>query len=357
MADADEGPPPDATAPSPGDGAEAGAEVVSAAEVLPPDAPGGIDDTVSAETGRRIADATPETTKRAYAHWWRDYTAWCDGVGRTALPGTDATLAEYVSHLADRGLSPSSLEGAIATIRRTHRDAGYAGQPDTRGARLVLRTHRRERADAGIRVKQAPPAAVEQLRMMVRACPTDTAAGLRDRALLVLGFALMARRSELVALTLDDVREVDEGLVVTIRKSKTDRDARGAEVAIPYGTRPDTCPVRVIRAWRDRLAEDGITSGPFLRSVDRHGRIGDSLSGDGLRRIVKAAAERAGLWGAEGYTSHSLRAGGATSAAKAGAHAAAIAAHGRWSPTSPVVHTYIRTVDRWRENPLSSVGL
>jgi site-specific recombinase XerD len=315
------------------------------------------DGAVSASTAVRIEAATPDNTRRAYRRQWSSYAAWCAGHDRTALPATPETLAEYVSALADRGLSPSTVEQAVSTVRRAHRDAGHAGQPDTRGARLVLRTHRRAWAEQGRRVRQAPPAAVEQLRAMVGATDPDTTIGLRDRALLVLGFALMARRSELSALDLDDVAEVPEGLVVSIRMSKTDQDAVGAEVALPYGSHAETCPVRTFRAWRGRLAEHGITSGPLLRSIDRWGFVGESLSGGGIRLAVRAAAARAGLPGAADFSAHSLRAGGATSAARAGVPTATIAEHGRWSPTSPVVHTYVRQVDRWKDNPMAAVGL
>jgi site-specific recombinase XerD len=312
---------------------------------------------VSAAAADRIEAATPDSTREAYARQWARYAAWCADVGRTALPATAETLAEFASHLADLGLGPASLEQAISTVRRVHRDRGHPGRPDTRGARLVLRTHRRAWADAGHRVKQAPPADVARLRAMVDASDPDSTIGLRDRALLVLGFALMARRSELAGLDVADVAEVDEGLLVRIRRSKTDRDAVGADVAVPYGSHPETCPVRCVRAWLARLAGHGVASGPLLRSVDRHGRIGGGLSGGGVRHVVKTAAAKAGLPGAEDFSPHSLRAGGATAAAKAGVPTATIARHGRWSETSPVVHAYVRTVDRWKDNAMAAVGL
>jgi hypothetical protein len=144
---------------------------------------------------------------------------------------------------------------------------------------------------------------------------------------------------------------------VLIRASKTDQDAEGVEVAIPHGQHPDTDRVRLIRAWRALLAGHGITGGRLLRSVTRHGRIGASLSVDGLGDLVQAAARRAGLPNAGGYSAHSLRAGEATAAYRAGAPVPTIATHGRWSPGSPVVLSFVRAVDRWRDNALIGVGL
>jgi len=165
------------------------------------------------------------------------------------------------------------------------------------------------------------------------------------------------RRSELAALRLDDVRETADGLLVTIRMSKTDQDAIGEEVAIPRGQHVDTDPVRILAAWRALLAERGITSGRLLRGVDRHGRIGASISADGINRAVRAAALRAKLPDAEKYTAHSLHAGGATASYRAGNPVSAIAQHGRWAEKSPVVLGYIRSVDKWTSNPMNGVGL
>jgi site-specific recombinase XerD len=314
-----------------------------------------LDRAVSERTRKRIADGMSDNTRKAYERNLTAFTAWCRTEGRSPLPCTAETLAEYVTVLCDAGRAPSSIEQAIATIRSAHRLAGFEHQPDTAAARLVLRSHRRERAQAGKRTRKAPPIVLDALRAMVDASDPGTAAGLRDRLLLVLGFALMGRRSELAALDLGDVSETADGLVVHIRMSKTDQDAIGEEVAIPRGQHADTDPVRILAAWRALLAERGITGGRLLRGVDRHGRIGESISPDGINRAVRAAAVRAKLPDAEKYTAHSLRAGGATAAYGKGAPVAVIAQHGRWAENSPVVLGYIRAVDKWTSNPMNSV--
>jgi len=321
------------------------------------------DRSLSEGTQRRILAAVPANTSRAYARQWAAFTIWCAEQGRGTLPATAETLAEYVAHLADtprrdgEKRSPASIEQAIAAVRTAHRTAGYREQPDTEGARLVLRGHRRARAAGGHRARQATPVTIDALRRMIDASDPDTVIGSRDRVALVLGLALMGRRSELVALELNDVTETPDGLEVLIRASKTDQDARGAVVAVPPGQHPDTDPVRLVRAWRARLAEHGITEGRLLRSVTRHGRLGASLSADAVSDLVRAAARRAGLPDAGTYSAHSLRAGGATAAYRGGAPVSTIAAHGRWAPGSPVVLSYIRAVDRWRDNALTGIGL
>jgi len=180
------------------------------------------DTLLSDGTRRRILDAVPANTTRAYTRQWAAFTDWCIRQRRVDLPATGETLAEYVAHLADAGHAPATIEQALAAIRTAHRTAGHAGQPDTEGARLVLRGHRRQRASTGQRARQATPVTIDTLRTMIEHCDPATAIGLRDRVALVLGLALMGRRSELVALELADLTETPDGLEVLIRASKTD---------------------------------------------------------------------------------------------------------------------------------------
>ena len=116
---------------------------------------------------------------------------------------------------------------------------------------------------------------------------------MRDRALILLGFAGAFRRSELVGLDIQDCAFGKDGLTVTLRKSKTDQDGQGRKVGIPYGSNPDTCPVRTIQAW---IEHAGISAGPLFRSINRHGRLQEgSLAPIDVARVVKKLAVRAGL--------------------------------------------------------------
>jgi site-specific recombinase XerD len=312
---------------------------------------------LSESTIGRIKRAPAENTRRAYGRWIADFEEWCEVHGRTFMPATAATLAEYVSALADAGKGPASIKQAIAAIRAEHAFRGFEEQPPLKYAKAALRTHTRERTDAGDRGKQATPIVIDALRRMIDTCDPDSLRGRRDRALLVIGWSGMLRRSELSALLDRDVRVTSDGLSVFIPRSKTDKDAHGETVAIPPGSHPETDPVRVIGRYRESLAGAGITGGRLFRSVGLGGRVGGEISGDAINDVVKEAAVRAQLPGAEGYSAHSLRAGGATAAYMAGVPVATIAKHGRWAPNSPVVLGYIRAVDRWRDNAMRNVGL
>ncbi|WP_433024726.1 site-specific integrase [Actinomycetospora sp. CA-053990] len=273
------------------------------------------------------------------------------------MPATPETLTEYVSSLCDTGYAPASIRVAIATVRTAHAEMGHDGQPDTRRALEVLKVHGRDRADAGHSEDDATPVTVKALRLMIDALPSTGDKALRDRAILVLGFALMARRSELVGLRRTDITETLHGLEVRIRKSKTDQAGKGAQVNLPRGQFPDTDPVRVLGAWLAAVDQAGHHDGLIFRSISRWGRIGRALQGRAVSVIVQDAARQAGLPNPERYSAHSLRAGGATEAYKAGVPITTICDHGRWKRGSPVVLGYIRAVDRWRDNAMSGVGL
>ena len=158
----------------------------------------------------------------------------------------------------------------------------------------------------------------------------------RDRALILIGFAGALRRSELVALDIDDVAEDADGLVLTIRRSKTDQEAEGEIRGLPYGSHPATCPVRAWRAWIDA---SGIDAGPAFRAVDRHGRMRSTrLSDRAVADMIKRRAAAAGLDGL--FAGHSLRSGFATEGYAQGAPELAIMRHGRWKSAS-VMRGYV----------------
>lgn len=319
------------------------------------------DDVVLPDTQRRISEALSPNTERAYRRIAADFDTWCRENDRTPLPCSPATLADYVAHLCDLGRAPNSIEQSIAAISTLHRRAGHPkGTPDSQDALLVLRGHKKERAAAGKRKKQAPPITVSVLQQMVTATPLDTLAGKRDRLVLVLGLALAGRRSELSALDITDVRpDGDGGIDILIRSSKTDQDAVGEVVHVPAGANPETNAVQLLDDWLAALAELGVTSGRLLRAITKHDNLYryEKMSGAAINEVVHRAAARAGLPNASEYTAHSLRAGFATQAAINGVPLGHWARHGRWNPTSPVPHTYVREAEKKVHNPLKKMGL
>lgn len=319
-------------------------------EVFNPDA------ALSDAARERIERSIAANTKTAYTRQARDFLAWCGECDRSPMPATPNTLADYVSHLADLGKAPATIEQAIAAIRTAHRQAGRRGEPDTELALAVLKAHKRDWAESGKRKRQSAPVSLDVLRKIVSVTDPATLAGRRDRVLVVLGFSSMSRRCEISALRINELTFSPDGITVFIRVSKTDQAAAGAEVFVPGGVHPDTDPVRVVEAWLTALAECGVTEGPLLRHVNRWDQLQPGgMSGGAINRRVRTLALRAGL--ARIPTAHGMRRGGATEAARAGVPVAHIATHGRWSKTSTQVHEYVDIVDKWRDNPMRGIGL
>jgi integrase len=171
--------------------------------------------------------------------------------------------------------------------------------------------------------------------------------------MILLGFAGAFRRSELVGLDVEDCKFGKDGLTIMLRRSKTDQDGVGRKIGIPYGSNPDTCPVRTVQAWMEQA---GIVDGPLFRSITRHGRLRQGrLSGIDVARVVKKLALRAGL-DAVKYAGHSLRAGHATSAAIAGASERSIM-NQTGHRSVQMVRRYIREGSLFRENSAGKLGL
>lgn len=144
-----------------------------------------------------------------------------------------------------------------------------------------------------------------------------------------------------------------DGLTITLRRSKVDQQGEGRKIGIPYGSNPETCPVRNLQSW---LEQSGISAGHPFRSINRHGRIQTGrLSGGDVARIVKKLVKRSGLDSAK-CAGHSLRAGHATSAAIAGASERSIM-NQTGHPSVQMVRRYIREGNPFRENSAAKLGL
>ncbi len=296
-----------------------------------------------AEAARTFAGASrSESTRRAYRRQWAAFEAWCGGRGFASLPAAPEAVALYMADKARGGWKVAGLAQALAAVSIAHQ---LAGHPSPRGAGPVREVMAGIRRTLGTAQRQVAPMGREQLRAVADGLPSDLG-GVRDRALLLVGFSGAFRRSELVSLAVGDVRFTSEGLEVTLRRSKTDQDGAGHVKALPYSGTPALCPVRALRAWLDAAA---ITDGPLFRSVNRHGQVGAAaLTGRSVARLVKDRAAGAGLEGAD-YSGHSLRAGFATSAAKAGRSERAIQRQtGHRSVT--MLRRYIRDGSLWTEN-------
>src|SRR5579859_8010098 len=196
--------------------------------------------------GRRAAEfarsSRSAATLRAYESDWADYVKWCMALDLGYLPSEPTTIGAYLSDRAGV-LKPSTLARRVAAIGAKHRLAGFAFDNHHPAIANVLSGIRRT---FGSRPNAKTAILTEDLRAMVRAIP-EGIRGARDRAVLLIGFGGAFRRSELVALDREDCEISHSGVVLTIRRSKTDQEGHGRRVGIPRSKR--TCPVQALERW------------------------------------------------------------------------------------------------------------
>ncbi len=252
---------------------------------------------------RFVTAAIADNTRRAYRQDLQDFMAWGG-----AVPASSDDVASY---LADRAQTqaPSTLTRRAVGIGRAHASQGLPDPTKSDLVRTVLRGVRRVKGTAQ---RQVNPLLKHDLVAMLPCM--EGLKGHRDRALILIGFAAALRRSELAALARDDIEFVREGLVVHLRRSKTDQTGEGRKIAVPWG-RGSACPVKALEKW---LQCSGIETGPVFRPINQHQQIGATqLSAQSVALIVKAYAKLIGLDPTK-MSGHSLRAGLVTSAIQAG---------------------------------------
>ena len=214
--------------------------------------PGNIDALVAELriAARSAADSSrAKSTERAYGNDWRDFCAFAHLIGRSPHPAEAETVALYVTDLARRGRAPATIARRLVSIAVYHRAAGYPNPTEHGVVRAVVSGLRRQ---LGVAQQQKTALEIDPLRAVLARIPDDVR-GMRDRALLLIGWAAALRRSELAAMVASDLRFEPDGLVIELRRSKTDQEAAGDVVAVPFGAQAETCPVRFAHmAFRGR---------------------------------------------------------------------------------------------------------
>jgi site-specific recombinase XerD len=282
------------------------------------------------------------STWRAYESDWRIFCSWCQEVDLSALPAAPATVAMFLASQAAK-TAPSTLNRRLAAIRLIHLGARLPSPHDTVEVHEVMRGIRRLSTR---RVVKKEAAVDEHIKKMVDTCDEQTFQGLRDRALLLLGFAGAFRRSELVGLEVAHLQMREEGFVVLIVRSKTDQEADGQRVAIPRVPDSPYCPVQAVIDW---LAAGEIEQGAIFRRVTKGNKLNpDRLTDQSVAHVIKKLAGRAGLMASQ-YAGHSLRSGFLTSAAAKRASIFKMAAQSRHKSLD-VLSGYVRAQEIFEDH-------
>jgi integrase len=315
----------------------------SAALAIPtPQLPANLEATVerAKEYGRSARSAS---THRAYATDVADFHAWCTSRGLESLPATPQTLALYLTEQAEAGRKIATIRRRVAAIVDLHATAGLENPAGAKIVREIVRGIAREKGTAP---RKKAALTVDGLRAALRTVDAGDLRALRDRALLLVGFHGALRRSEIAALDVADLRFEPTGVVLSIRRSKTDQEGAGAEIGLPRHPDATIDPVRALEAW---IAAAAIVDGPVFRSFTMHGALqANRIDGRDVARIVQRVAKDARLEGDLG--GHSLRAGFVTAAAKAGVSIDRIAQVSRHRSV-PILLSYIRRANVLEDAP------
>ena len=336
----------------------ANAKSSSESDQLPQAPPTKIEELYSSAQAFAEQAKSPQT-KKAYQSDWNDFALWCQKHNLHPLPATPQCIALYLTEKSST-LKISSLRRRLTAISQIHKMHELEFNAAHVAIRSVWAGIRRAKGTAA---EGKAPVRVDDLRLIIFTRP-HTLRGLRDIALLALGFSGAFRRSELVSLNHGDLEFVPEGLKINLRRSKTDQEGAGMVKSVPFGQNPKTCCVRAIQRW---LQASGIQSGPIFRPINRHGQIRPRrLTGHAVATLLKdALAESLRSQGiperqikikVKSFSGHSLRAGYVTSAAAEGAEEHVImrqTGHKRVD----TVRRYIREGDLFRNHPLEKMGL
>ena len=290
-------------------------------------------------------------TLAAYKSDLRQFAKFCERHGlQPSLPLAPYVVASFIAAMDTEQLAVATIARRLAAISSLHTRGGFDDPTKSTLVQETIDGLRRSRASRGDRPNRVQPLSLEALRAIADTL-TDSMLDRRDWAILLLGFAGLLRRSEIAALRTEDVEWRADGIVLHIRRSKTDQTGEGQVVGIPTGQDPALCPVFALKSY---LAAAGHRDGALFRNLSpatKHHFIDPRV----VARAVKRLGARVNLDPAR-FAGHSLRAGGATQLAQAGVDLVRIVVHGRWNSPQTVTRHYIRPATTLgSDNPMRTV--
>jgi len=285
-------------------------------------------------------------TLKGYANDWRFFAAWCAGVQRCALPATGETAALYVTQMLNDGKKITTALRHACAIAYLHRAEGLESPCDGEVGDL-LRGAQRIRHERPV---QKAPLGMEQLRAICARLSHECLIDVRNRAILLLGFATALRRSTLAKLDLADVSLDNRGVTIFVRYEKQDQAGIGRAIAVPFG-HDGLCAVSALREWLERR---GTWPGPLFVGT-RAGQSRRRLHRYTIAMVVKRCVKLIGLDESR-YAGHSLRAGFVTEAIGRGLSDVLVASQ-TGHRCLATLRRYYRPTDPFQSNACALMGL
>lgn len=289
-----------------------------------------------------------ENTINAYESDWNDFYDWCAHHHVQAFPAEPETIINYINDLADNAKA-NTVARRISALTENFDAAGIKDNPCR--LPIVKNALKGIKRMKGTMQRGKLPILFDDIREMLHCIEGDELQQARDKSILLIGFYGAMRRSEIAGLDMEDLRFTRLGLLITLRKSKTDQMDQGQMIAIPYVEDKEICAVQALKDW---IARSGITTGPVFRGFTRgHGIRKNRISDKSIALLVKRYVGLVGM-DPKDYGAHSLRHGFATSAAQHHVEERQIMRQTRHK-SQTIVRRYIDEADKLIDNPIFKI--
>ena len=307
------------------------------------------------ETLNNLKNSKANNTIRAYKSDFKDFGAFCVKNGFKHLPTEPKIVSFYITHLSMNDIKMSTLRRRLVSIGVIHRLKGF--YLDTKHP-IIIENLMGIKRKKGSYQKGKKPLLINQLKLVIDAIDNDSydetgIRKLRDKTIILLGFAGGFRRIELISIDFEDLEFVSEGVKKFIRKTKTDQFGEGMFKGLPYFDNQKFCPVLHLKRW---LKVSGIKSGPIFKRFSKGLILGKNrLTDQSVALLLKKYLLKAGIEN-QNYSGHSLRSGFATASAESGADERSIMAM-TGHKTSQMVRRYIKEANLFKNNALNKVKI
>jgi len=305
------------------------------------------------ETLLNLKNSKSINTVKAYKSDFRDFELFCAKNGFKSLPTDPRVVSLYLTHMSTKDVKMSTLKRRLVSIGVIHKIKGH--YLDTKHPSIIENIMGIKRRKGSIQ-KGKKPILINNLKQLINAIDhynNDEIKKLRDRSIILIGFAGGFRRNEIVSLDYEDLDFVSEGLKINIRKSKTDQFGEGLVKALPYFNNLQYCPILSLKKW---VEVSNIKSGPLFRRFSKGSKLTENrLTDQTVALLIKQYLKLAGIDG-KNYSGHSLRSGFATSAAESGAEERSIMAMTGHKSTE-MVRRYIKEANLFKNNALNKLKI
>ena len=304
------------------------------------------------DTLNNLRSSKANNTLRAYKSDFKDFGAFCAKHGFNSMPTEPKILSLYLTHLS-KNAKISTIRRRLVSIGIVHKLKGH--YLDTKHPVIIENLMGIKRKKGSIQIGKKPLLInhLKQIINIIDEQKIEKIKKLRNRTLILIGFGGGFRRTELISIDHEDLDFVDEGVKITLRKSKTDQFGEGLVKGLPYFANDKYCPVSSLKNW---IYLSKIKTGPIFRRFAKGSVLtSHRLTDQSVVLIIKDCLKLAGIDN-QNFSGHSLRSGFATAAAESGADERSIMAM-TGHKTTQMVRRYIREANIFKNNALSKIKI